>query len=75
MGVDQETEDYLVRLGKRIARARKEKGLSQDGLWYESGLSRRTITKIELGYGDVKISTLIKISKVLDLPLDKLVKF
>ena len=74
MSIDEEIESYLIKLGKRIAKIRKEKGLSQDDLWYESGLSRRTVGKIELGQGDVRVGTLIRISKVLDIPLDKLVK-
>ena len=73
MDIDKEIENYLVKLGKRIARARKAKGLTQDDLWYQANLARRTINKVELGQGNVKIGTLIKISKALNVPLDKLV--
>ena len=74
MDIDKEIENYLVKLGKRIARARKAKGLTQDDLWYQANLARRTINKVELGQGNVKIGTLIKISKALGISLDKLIK-
>ena len=74
MDIDKEIESYLIKLGKRISKVRKGKGLTQDDLWYQSKLSRRTVNKVELGQGDVKIGTLIKISKTLGVSLEKLVK-
>ena len=74
MDIDREISDYLKKLGKRIAKERKAKGLSQDDLWYESNLARRTINKVELGQGDVRIGTLIKISKALKVSIEKLIK-
>ena len=74
MDVDNKIEDFLVKLGRRIAKIRKSKGLTQDDLWYEANISRRTINKVELGQGDVKIGTLIKISNALNIPLEKLIK-
>ncbi len=72
--IEQEIKNYLIKLGKKIAKTRKAQGLTQDDLWYESNLARRTINKIELGQGDVKIGTLIKISNALNIPLEKLIK-
>ena len=73
MNIDKEIESYLIRLGERIAQTREEKGLTQDDLWYQADLARRTINKVELGQSNVRIGTLIKISKALNVPLDKLV--
>ena len=74
MSLDQEIEHHLIRLGERVARARKAKGLTQDDLWYEAKVARRTINKVELGQSDVRVSTLVKISKALGVPLEKLIK-
>ena len=74
MSVEAEIENYLIKLGKRIAKVRKAKGLTQDDLWYEAEIARRTVNKVELGQGNVKIGTLIKISKVLEISLEELVK-
>ena len=74
MITNEELKEYLVDLGRRIAQERKIKGFSQDDLWYHADLSRRTINKVELGQVEAKIGTLMKISKALDIPLEKLVK-
>ncbi len=74
MDIDKEIQNYLIEMGKRIAKIRQSKGLTQDDLWYEAGVARRTVNKVELGQGDVKMGTLIKIAKALDVPLEKIVK-
>ncbi|MCY4523508.1 MAG: helix-turn-helix transcriptional regulator [Halobacteriovoraceae bacterium] len=74
MDINNEIEDYLIKLGKRIAKLRKSKGLTQDDLWYKANIARRTVNKVELGQGDVKIGTLIKIAKALKVSLEKLTK-
>ncbi len=70
-----------MQIGKRIAHIRKEKGLSQqdvedlsivDG---ESKIKYRTLSLIEQGYGEPKISTLNTIANTLKTPLSQLVDF
>lgn len=64
---------FLKKLGKNIARIRKEKGYSQDRLYIESELARRTIDRLETGKVDPRATTLLKISKTLKVPLTELV--
>ncbi len=66
---------FLKKLGKNIAEIRKAKGMSQDRLYIESELARRTIDRLETGKVDVRISTLLKISETLQVPLAELVGF
>lgn len=50
----------------KLKEVMKEKGVSRYALAKRSGLNYRTLIAIENG-GDVKISTLIKIAKILDV--------
>ena len=77
MGRNQDEEfdevDFLVQLGKRIAKLRTSKGYSQDRLTLESGLSRGTLSKIEAAKVSVKTVTLARIAHTLQIPLRKLI--
>lgn len=64
---------FLKALGKHISRLRQSKGYSQDRLYLEAGFSRGTMSKIENGLVDPKISTLEKIARTIDVPLSKIV--
>lgn len=64
---------HLKKLGKNIAEIRKRKGFSQDRLYIESELARRTIDRLETGQVDPRFTTLLKISKTLKVPLTELV--
>lgn len=64
---------FLKKLGKHIAKIRKDKGYSQDKLYLEAGLSRRTIHILETGQVDPKTTTLLKIAKTLKISLSDLV--
>ena len=66
-------EVFLRRLGKNVAKVRKSKGFSQDNLYIESELARRTIDRLETGVVDPKITTLLKISETLGVSLPDLV--
>jgi len=50
----------------KLKKVMKAKGVSRYALAKQSGLNYRTLIAIENG-GDVKISTLIKIAKILDV--------
>lgn len=64
---------YLSRqeIGRRIAKLRHLKGLSQDELAHEIELSRSSLAQIELGNRNLNVLELQKISSVLSFSLDK----
>lgn len=61
-------------LGERIAAERTKAGLSQAALAQRAGIAQPTLTNIELGKRDVRVSTVQSIAGALGLPLWKLVK-
>ena len=61
----------LSDLGKRIRELRKEKGLSQELLSKEIGISRATLSKLENGYlANISISLLDNTLSILGYELD-----
>lgn len=62
--------NHKVRIGKRIAELRKERGLSQAKLAQLTGIQSSYIGQIELGKYDVGISMLSKIGDALEMTLD-----
>lgn len=69
---DFEKEEFLDRLGKHIAKVRRSKGSSQDRTCLEAGLARGTLSKIENGLVDPKISTLALVAITIGVSLRKL---
>lgn len=65
----------ILLLGKKIRKIRKEIGLSQEALAYESGLDRAYVGKIERGEKNITVVKLLQISDALDLPLKDLIDF
>jgi transcriptional regulator with XRE-family HTH domain len=53
------------RLGKQLQRLRTSRGLTQEQLAVNVGLSRTFITRLELGQHDPTLSTLVRLAKVL----------
>lgn len=66
--------DIKVRVGKNIARVRKEKGWSQEQLAFESALHRTYISGIERGIRNPTIANLEKIAEALSCSIELLVK-
>ena len=62
----------LRKLGKHLSEIRKRKGISQENLALESGISRSNIYSIEAGKSNPKFITLLKISKTLKTPIHEL---
>ena len=62
-------------VGKRIRRAREERGVTQEQVALESGLNRAYIGYIERGERNPSTETLSKIAKALRVGLDDLFKF
>jgi transcriptional regulator with XRE-family HTH domain len=56
--------------GERIAKLRKAKGLSQDDLAKHVGISRSSLTQIELGNRSIDIMELQKLAMILGFSLD-----
>lgn len=67
-------EKYLENLGIKIKRLRKDKKLTLSALCYKNGLEPSTISRVEKAQVDVKISTLIKIAKALEIKLSDLIE-
>ena len=67
-------EDFL-KLGHKIKYMRSKNNLSQLDLSLKTGLTTRTISRIECGQIDPKYSTLLKISEALNSELIELLSF
>lgn len=68
-------KDDFLKLGYKIKYLRNKKGLSQLDLSLKTGLTTRTISRIECGTIDPKYSTLVRISEALDSKLIDLLNF
>lgn len=62
-------EETLRSIGRKIALFRKLKGLNQFDLASEAGKMINTISNIERGIADPRLSTLLAIMNVLDISL------
>ncbi len=67
-------EHIYTELGKRIVKARNDKGMSQEKLAATSGIDRSHMGFIEQGRRKPTLSTLYKITKSLDISLEELFK-
>ena len=63
---------YLKAFGKKLTKIRSSKGYSQDRLCNEAGFARGTLSKIESGKVDPKLTTLARIAETLGVPLRKI---
>ena len=70
---DQEASDneVLRELGRRLARARLERNLTQARLAEESGVSKRTVERMEQGAVATTLSALVRVLRALGA-LDRL---
>ena len=68
-------KQLFLRLGYKIKYERVKRKISQLDLSLTTGLTTRTISRIECGTIDPKYSTLVKISKALDLDIKNLLDF
>ncbi len=60
------------RLGEKIKKLRRKTGLSQERLAILMGMSRPTISQIERGDRKLTAEELLKLSKVLDVPIEQI---
>ncbi|HFK5574949.1 hypothetical protein BAS06_02960 [Elizabethkingia miricola] len=63
---------FYVNLGSNISSIRTKKGLNQEDLANQLGLSRPSIANIEKGKQKPSIFTLVQISKHLDIKIEEL---
>jgi len=68
-------KQFLILLGQEIAKQRKKQGLTQLDLASLVNMEKPSITRIEKGRTNPTSLTLLKISKVLNIPISKFLKF
>jgi transcriptional regulator with XRE-family HTH domain len=71
--MQQETE-VRQKLGARIRRLREQRGWSQETFAHESGFARSFTSGLELGKKDIRLSTILKLSRVFGLSISQLFK-
>jgi transcriptional regulator with XRE-family HTH domain len=62
-----------MQIGRKIAKIRYEKGVSQQQLEILTGIAQQQISKIESGE-DLRVSHLLKIAQALEIPIEQLVE-
>lgn len=63
-----------MKLQENLMRLRKQKGLSQEELAYQLGVSRQAVSKWESGTSIPELERLIELADLFDVTLDELVK-
>ena len=64
--------EYLQQLGVRLREARIRRGLTQDQLAKNCGLSSRFVAKVEVGGGNISVSRLRELARALEVPIESL---
>lgn len=59
----------IEKLAKQLITARKEQGLSQQALAQKLGMKQSQISDLEAGKRDMRVSTLIEVSRALGLEM------
>ncbi len=63
-------QDYLIKIGSAIRKARKEKGISIENMALDIGIAPTTVSNLEnANSNDLKLSTIIKIVEYLQIDL------
>ncbi len=65
-------EDDFLKLGYKIKYERRKRKISQLNLALKTGLTTRTVSRIECGTIDPKLSTLIKIASAFEIDITEL---
>jgi transcriptional regulator with XRE-family HTH domain len=71
--VPKKSSAWLKQLGNNIRRERMTKGMSQQQLAEFADLNIRNVQRIEAGEIDALLTTVVRISKALSCPLERLV--
>ena len=67
--------DICKKFGERVKKLREAKNLSLNMLAYENDINKSTLSRIENGLVDPKLSTIHKIAEGLEMSIDELMKF
>lgn len=73
VAISSDERAFFIDLGARIARLRKEEGITQVKLAEQLGTSQQTITAYEVGRRRVPVSSLPKIAKLLGVSIEELI--
>jgi transcriptional regulator with XRE-family HTH domain len=65
-------KQFFVALGARIARLRKEQGLSQQALADELGIAQQTLAHYEVGRARMAVSMVPTMAKIFGIGVDEL---
>ena len=73
-GIDELTftQTYEINLSRNLKCLRKERGITQEELAYDAGISARSISSIESG-GGIRFATLKKLAKALHITVESLI--
>lgn len=75
MSLTKKEKEYLIRLGSHIVTIRDEKGISQKELSDILDMDDGSLRRIESGRTNPTTTTLLKLSKALDIELKELFDF
>lgn len=70
--MDGKDSTFFKELGARIAKARKERGLTQQALADQLGIAQQTLAHYEVARARIAASLLPRVAELLDLSLDEL---
>jgi len=70
----QEQIELRKKLGARIRQLREKRGWSQETFAHETGFARSFTSGLELGKKDLRLSTIVKLSRVFGLSISQLFK-
>jgi XRE family transcriptional regulator, aerobic/anaerobic benzoate catabolism transcriptional regulator len=70
---DDDSDAYLVQLGRRVREMRAMRGMSRKVLAEVSGVSERYIAQLETGLGNVSIILLRRVAAAIGAPLEDLI--
>lgn len=70
--MDDKDTTFFKELGGRIARARKERGMTQQALADQLGIAQQTLAHYEVARARIAASLLPRVAERLDLSLDEL---
>ena len=73
MAISQDEREFFAALGGRVARLRKESGITQVQLAETLGVSQQTINAYEMGSRRIAVSALPKLAKVLGVSMEILI--
>lgn len=57
----------FTEVGRRLAQARLQRGLTQEALAQEAGVGKRTVERLEAGKGEPQLSVFLRVCRVLGL--------